>query len=103
MLEQLAKVTGNVFVWTQFSNETFPKGRISLISFKESVYKGRLYQERGFRDPLSALGRTSFWPFEDDPYRMVRGQGFDLEVLARGISERPPVGASHCLFLARKH
>lgn len=54
LIEKLAGVSPNIFIWTQISEEVKAK------KVREN-HRGKYYREGGFFDPLSGLGKKSFW------------------------------------------
>lgn len=54
LIPKLARISDNIFIWTQVSEESKAKRM-------RSGYRGRFYREGGFLDPLSGLSRKSFW------------------------------------------
>ncbi len=54
LIEQLGKISPNIFIWTQVSEEVKAK-KI------RNGWRGKYYREGGFFDPLSGLSKKSFW------------------------------------------
>jgi SAM-dependent methyltransferase len=54
LLPKLARVSPNIFIWTQISEEEKAKK-------VRSGWRGKFYREGGFFDPLSGLSKKSFW------------------------------------------
>jgi SAM-dependent methyltransferase len=54
LISKLAGLSPNIFIWTQLSEEDKAK------KMREG-WRGKIYRERGFLDPLSGLSKSSFW------------------------------------------
>jgi len=54
LIPKLAKISPNIFIWTQISEEAKAK------KMREG-WRGKFYREGGFLDPLSGLSKKSFW------------------------------------------
>lgn len=54
LIPKLAKISPNIFIWTQISEEAKAK------KMREG-WRGKFYREGGLFDPLSGLSRKSFW------------------------------------------
>lgn len=54
LIPKLAKISPNIFIWTQVSEEAKAK------KMREG-WRGKFYREGGFFDPLSGLSKKSFW------------------------------------------
>jgi SAM-dependent methyltransferase len=54
LIPKLARVSPNIFIWTQVSEEAKAK------KVREG-WRGKFYREGGLFDPLSGLSRKSFW------------------------------------------
>lgn len=54
LIPKLARISPNIFIWTQVSDE--PKAK----KVREG-WRGKFYREGGFFDPLSGLSKKSFW------------------------------------------
>jgi 2-polyprenyl-3-methyl-5-hydroxy-6-metoxy-1,4-benzoquinol methylase len=66
LVAQMAAVTDHVFVDTHVSETD----HIELAG-----YRGRLYAEFGYDDPMSGTAPHSFWPTEPELVRMFAAQG----------------------------
>ena len=54
LIPKLARISPNIFIWTQISEEAKAK------KMREG-WRGKVYREGGFFDPLSGLSKKSFW------------------------------------------
>jgi SAM-dependent methyltransferase len=54
LIPKLARISPNIFIWTQISEEAKAK------KMREG-WRGKIYREGGFFDPLSGLSKKSFW------------------------------------------
>ncbi len=54
LIEQCAKISSKIFIWTQYACETEAK------KFSGG-FRGKWYREGGWRDPLSGVSKYSFW------------------------------------------
>lgn len=54
LIPKLARLSPNIFIWTQVSEESKAK------KMREG-WRGKIYREGGFFDPLSGLSKKSFW------------------------------------------
>ena len=54
LIPKLARISQNIFIWTQISEEAKAK------KMREG-WRGKFYREGGLFDPLSGLSRKSFW------------------------------------------
>ncbi len=54
LIPKLARVSPNVFIWTQVSEEAKAKKM-------RAGWRGKFYREGGLFDPLSGLSKKSFW------------------------------------------
>lgn len=54
LIPKLARVSPNIYIWTQISEEAKAK------KMREG-WRGKIYREGGFLDPLSGLSKKSFW------------------------------------------
>ena len=54
LIPKLAAISPNIFIWTQISEEAKAK------KMREG-WRGKIYREGGFFDPLSGLSKKSFW------------------------------------------
>jgi SAM-dependent methyltransferase len=54
LIPKLAKISPNIFIWTQVSEEAKAK------KMREG-WRGKFYREGGLFDPLSGLSKKSFW------------------------------------------
>lgn len=54
LIPKLARVSPNIFIWTQISEEAKAK------KMREG-WRGKFYREGGFFDPLSGLSKKSYW------------------------------------------
>lgn len=54
LIPKLAKVSPNIFIWTQIAEESKAK------KMREG-WRGKFYREGGLFDPLSGLSKKSFW------------------------------------------
>lgn len=54
LIPQLAKISPNIFIWTQISEEAKAK------KMREG-WRGKFYREGGLFDPLSGMSKKSFW------------------------------------------
>lgn len=54
LIPKLAAISPNIFIWTQISEEAKAK------KMREG-WRGKIYREGGFLDPLSGLSKKSFW------------------------------------------
>ena len=54
LIPKLAALSPNIFIWTQVSEEAKAK------KMREG-WRGKIYREHGFLDPLSGLSQKSFW------------------------------------------
>ena len=54
LIPKLSALSSNIFIWTQLSEEAKAKKM-------RAGWRGKVYRERGFLDPLSGLSNSSFW------------------------------------------
>ena len=54
LIPKLSKISQNIFIWTQISEEV--KAKIMCEG-----WRGKFYREGGLLDPLSGLSKKSFW------------------------------------------
>ena len=54
LIPKLARVSPNIFIWTQISEEAKAKKM-------RAGWRGKFYREGGFFDPLSGLSKKSYW------------------------------------------
>jgi SAM-dependent methyltransferase len=54
LIPKLARLSPNIFIWTQISEEAKAKKM-------RSGWRGKFYREGGLFDPLSGLSKKSFW------------------------------------------
>jgi hypothetical protein len=75
LLAGLASSCRAMFLWTHVA-------RSVVWGVRRGGYRGRLYREGGFADPLSGLSPRSFWPTQKELLRMIRDAGFgEIEIL----------------------
>jgi SAM-dependent methyltransferase len=55
LIEQCARVSPNLFIWTHYAGENEAKETLQGL-------RGKWHQEGGLLDPLSGLSKRSFWP-----------------------------------------
>lgn len=54
LIPKLSRISEDIFIWTQISEEAKAK------KMREG-WRGKIYREGGFLDPLSGLSKKSFW------------------------------------------
>lgn len=104
LLEQIAMVTDNIFMWTHYS----PLAEATVI---KNGYRGLLYKEPWFwqdaatRDeapgPESGHSPESFWPTRGDLQDMLRHYGFNTIRIMHEVPEPHP--RPHLTLVASKH
>lgn len=79
LLARLARLAPWLFLWTHVARDFGLFGRRRVI---RGGYRGVLYAEHGFADPLSGTTGSSFWPTPSELDRMLADCGFtDRQVL----------------------
>ena len=77
LLDQIARVTNQLFVWTHYASKPTTRRR----AFR---YSGILYQEHGLYDALSGMSARSFWPTFDSLTKMLMDSGFaDVAIIEK--------------------
>jgi hypothetical protein len=102
VLHNLSEMTSRLFIWTHYSDDSYPDGGVRELALDGRSYAGKIYREGGLKDPLAGLEANSFWPFEQELYRMIEDVGFSVMVLNKGSLAHAPVGAKHCTLFATK-
>lgn len=69
LLEQCARVSPNLFIWTHYAGENEAKETLQDL-------RGKWHQEGGLLDPLSGLSKRSFWPTLGSLISMLTASGF---------------------------
>lgn len=69
LIQQIARVTQNIFVWTHYAAED----RAKLV---RNGYRGHVYRELGWQDPQSGASPESYWVTLTDLQKMLRDYGF---------------------------
>jgi SAM-dependent methyltransferase len=69
LIEQCAKVSPNVFMWTHYAGENEAEEKVHGL-------RGKWHQEGGLLDPLSGLSKKSFWPTMGSLISMLTASGF---------------------------
>jgi len=89
-LDQMAKVTGKLFIWTHYADDEKATDTIQ-------GYRGMKFIEGGPDDPLSGMSETSFWPAFDELVRMLADCGFPKVEI---INKEPEHENGPCVTLA---
>jgi SAM-dependent methyltransferase len=69
LIPKLARISPNIFIWTQISEEEKAKK-------VRGGTRGKFYREGGLRDPLSGLSRKSFWMSLGSLMELLTTSGF---------------------------
>jgi SAM-dependent methyltransferase len=82
LVEQMARVSSRVFVWTHYTAEDKAIGTLN-------GYRGGVYRENGLGDPLSGMSPASFWPTLPELRRMLGDHGFTQVDLIEDDARHP--------------
>jgi hypothetical protein len=92
LIEKIAGVTGNLYIWTHYANPAYASVRIG-------PYLGARYAEHGYADPLSGVSAWSFWPTRESLLAMLTEYGFNsIDV----IEDQPQHPHGPCITLAAR-
>ena len=69
VIEQCARVSPNLFIWTHYAGEDEAKEKLQGL-------RGKWHQEGGLLDPLSGLSKRSFWPTLGSLVSMLTANGY---------------------------
>jgi SAM-dependent methyltransferase len=72
LIEQIARVSRNLFLWTHFAGE-------DQVDRTLNGYRGMLYRELGWEDPQSGVSPDSFWLSFDSLLSMLGDHGFEIQ------------------------
>lgn len=98
VIYRIAELAKNLFVWTHFSTENYPKGHAVEIKYQNGVYRGK-YVGEDTKHYLSGLRERSFWFFEDEIFKATKDAGFkSIDLITKEQHEHGPA----MLFLAHK-
>ena len=86
LIPKLARISPNIFIWTQISEEAKAK------KMREG-WRGRIYREGGFFDPLSGLSKKSFWLSLGSLIGLLTGNGYkEVKIIEHNLTH--PNGVS---------
>ncbi|MCM8774232.1 MAG: hypothetical protein NC820_05815, partial [Candidatus Omnitrophica bacterium] len=98
IIHRIAELADNLFVWTHYSTEDFPKGSLVKVESPKGFYRGK-YVWENTKHYLSSLKERSFWIFEEDVTKVVKEAGFkQIELIQKEKHEHGPA----MTFLAKK-
>ena len=69
MIEQIARVSPNLFIWTHYAKD-------DAVNTTRNGYRGMTYEEHGLAEPLSGMSAYSFWPTLNGLQEMLKEYGF---------------------------
>ncbi|HVE55363.1 MAG TPA: class I SAM-dependent methyltransferase [Pyrinomonadaceae bacterium] len=86
LIPKLARVSPNIFIWTQISEEAKAK------KMREG-WRGKIYREGGFFDPLSGLSKKSFWLSLGSLIGLLTANGYrEIKIIEHNLAH--PNGAA---------
>ncbi len=86
LIPQLAKISPNIFIWTQVSEEAKAK------KMREG-WRGKFYREGGIFDPLSGMSKKSFWFSLGSLINILTTNGYkEVKIIENNLSH--PNGAA---------
>ncbi len=90
LIPKLARISPNIFIWTQISEEDKAKK-------VRSGWRGKYYREGGLLDPLSGLSKKSFWLTLGSLVGLLTANGFrETQIIEHNLAH--PKG--HAVTLA---
>jgi len=93
LIPKLARVSPNIFIWTQISEEAKAK------KMREG-WRGKIYREGGFFDPLSGLSKKSFWLSLGSLINLLTVNGYrEIKIVEHNLAH--PNGAAVTLAATR--
>jgi SAM-dependent methyltransferase len=86
LIPKLARISPNIFIWTQISEEAKAK------KMREGS-RGKFYREGGLFDPLSGLSKKSFWLSLGSLINLLTQSGFkEIKIIEHNLAH--PNGAA---------